>query len=287
MISTRCFTLTSLLLVTSIQSATPAPPAWWSSGTPPVIDPGSPENNKAPANIGQAKWVAKNALDALRAVNDPTADLIEADLVGANPTDPNLPAPGKIIASWGAPLDAAGQAAQHGPLLIGQLKAISAPFYHHLNNVSPGWLAGETTLNGTSNPGTHLPWTLATSDDSNKAVANIGQLKAVFSLRFEKLDVDQDGMLDAWEWLIINHSLSDSITSIYHVNPDHDYDGDGIKNRDEERFGTDGVVNDSAAGTGVIAYTYDFDTLTGASSSSGGTFSWSFDENLNPLTVSE
>ena len=68
-------------------------PAWWSTGVPPVIDPAAPLNNQGAANIGQAKWMAKNALDALRAVNAPAASSIEANLVGA----------GKIIPNWNPP----------------------------------------------------------------------------------------------------------------------------------------------------------------------------------------
>ena len=71
-----------------------APPVWWTGGNPPVIDAGAAANNKGPANIGQAKWMAKSALEALRAVDPATATAVEADLVGL----------GKPIASWTAPV---------------------------------------------------------------------------------------------------------------------------------------------------------------------------------------
>jgi hypothetical protein len=67
----------------------------------------------------------------------------------------------------------------HAPLLIGQLKAIADPFYTRLHAVSPHWLEAERTTNGTNHPGSIFPWTSAASDDKNKGVANIGQLKAV------------------------------------------------------------------------------------------------------------
>lgn len=204
-------------------NATP-PPAWWSAGTPPVIDPAATANNHGVANIGQAKWMAKKALDALRAVDIIAANLVEADLVG----------PGKIIASWDAPVDAAGQAAQRAPLLVGQLKALSAPFYDRLHTFNEVWLAGQRTLNETSVPSTHYPWTAATTDDANKAVANIGQLKAVFSLRFETLP---PRIPDSW-WI---HYFG----SVGLFGPNDDPDGDGLTNIQEYEKGTSPVDIDT------------------------------------------
>ena len=134
--------------------------------------------------------MAKKALEALRTTHPAIANAVEADLVGA----------GKPIPSWEAPSSQLERDAQRAPLLIGQLKAISAPFYIHLNTFDAAWLANERALNQTATPGTHFPWTVETSDDSNKSVATIGQLKSVFSLRFESLtvhdDEDGDGVAD-------------------------------------------------------------------------------------------
>ncbi len=87
-----------LLLALAIATLA-APPLWWSAGDPPVIAPGAPENNHAPANIGQAKHMAKSALDALRPVLPDVADQIEADLteVRPNPQDPANPLPPLLI----------------------------------------------------------------------------------------------------------------------------------------------------------------------------------------------
>lgn len=164
-----------------------------------MINPNAPSNNKGPASIGQAKWMAKNALDALRVVSPATAAAVENELVV---TDPDaIPPQERPINSWDAPITPEEQAAQRAPLLIGQLKAISAPFYNHLNTLDTAWLENERTLNQTVSPGTHFPWTIETTDDSNKSVATIGQLKAVFSLRFESLaiadDEDGDGVADS------------------------------------------------------------------------------------------
>jgi len=95
-----------------------------------VIDTVAPSNNHGPANIGQAKWMAKSALEALRASEPECVQAIETDLVG----------PGKIIPNWNVPTTEEEKAAQHAPLLIGQLKAISAPFYDHLHSLAPEWL---------------------------------------------------------------------------------------------------------------------------------------------------
>lgn len=204
--------LTIAACIAMIVPAGSMPPAWWSTGTPPVIDPAATANSHAPANIGQAKWMAKNALAALRAVDDAAADLVETDLVGADLVNPNLAAAGKIIANWDPPSNAAGQAAQRAPLLIGQLKAIADPFYRNLSSSNATWLNSELQLNGTKDPGNPMnffPWTSATEDDNNKAVATIGQLKAVFSLRFETFislseqgslrDRDGDRIPNLWE----------------------------------------------------------------------------------------
>ncbi|HEY9156260.1 MAG TPA: hypothetical protein VIM69_14100 [Opitutaceae bacterium] len=179
-----------------------APPAWWSNGNPPVINPQAEVNNHGAANIGQAKWMAKSALEALRAKRPDVATLVEADLIGA----------GKPIASWATPATAEQQEQQRRPLLLGQLKAIAAPFYDRLQAADPTWLAAQAAENAMPNTGSHYPWTATTSDDANKAMATIGQLKAVFSLRFENLAAG--------------------------VDPNGDEDGDGLTNAQEQSLGT-------------------------------------------------
>ena len=209
------------------------PPDWWSWGDPPVTASGAVVNNKGAANIGQGKWMAKNALEALRVVDPATAALVEADLVG----------PGKIIPGWAAPVTQAEKDAQRHPLLIGQLKAIATPFYDHLHANHSTWLADQRVINDTQNSGTHFPWTLSTSDDLNKAAANIGQLKAVFSLRFEELgdleiyppdlepDSDGDGMPDAWE-------TQNGLDPLNREDGQADHDNDGLPNLTEYKLGT-------------------------------------------------
>ncbi len=156
------------------------PPAWWSTGTPPVIDTGAAPDNHGVANLGQAKWIAKRALEALRDRAPSLADQVEADLVGT----------GKPIPTWDVPTTGSPEAkALRAPLLVGQLKAISAPFYERLDAFASAWLEDERVANGTNSSGSIYPWTSTTSDDANKAITNIGQVKAAFSLRFETLPV--------------------------------------------------------------------------------------------------
>jgi len=181
------------ILLFLVLAALAAPPLWWGDPASPVIN-SNPANNHGPANIGQAKHMAKSALDALRPILPTVAAAIEADLVG----------PGKPIPSWEPPANQAEKDKNHAPLLIGPLKAIADPFYRHLHTAAPAWLEQQLYGNltkDTANPENFFPWTNGLNDDNNKAVANIGQLKAVFSLRFDTLlpdftneDSDGDGL---------------------------------------------------------------------------------------------
>jgi hypothetical protein len=193
-----------------IAQAIPPEPNWWREGNPPVIAPNAALDNRGMANIGQAKWVAKSALAALRVVLPEAADAVEVDLVGT----------GKPIPSWAAPSTQTEKDSQRAPLLIGQLKAISAPFYEHLHNIAPDWVASELIRNGLPFTGIY-PWTDTSIDDENKAPATIGQLKAVFSMDFvadRETGTDADGLPDLWEWAVVHASTSDSWTAIIQIN---------------------------------------------------------------------
>jgi hypothetical protein len=183
------------LVLLAAATALAVPPSWWTDGEPPVIDITAAPNNHGPANIGQAKHMAQSALAALRQAAPAIADQVEADIVG----------PGKPIPNWDPPANEAERDKNHSPLLVGQLKATAAPFYSRLNAVAPEWLESERIANGTNHSNSIFPWTTVITDDQNKAVATIGQVKSVFSLRFdfllddEDVDSDGDGLSDAWE----------------------------------------------------------------------------------------
>ncbi len=208
-----CLFLTITMAFTHAQ-APPADPAWWSQGNPPVIVPGAEQNNKGPANIGQAKYMVKCALESLSTVSPTLASSIEADLVG----------PGKALDTLVVPVTPSPEwkQAQKAPLLVGQLKAISAPFYNQINSALPQWLETQRIQNGTNLAGTHLPWSQDTHPE-NKSMATNGQLKAVFALRFNTLVTDSDG-----------DGLTDTEENRLGTNPYHDdSDNDGIKDKTE------------------------------------------------------
>lgn len=218
------FHLLTIPFLLSVASA--APPLWWSQGDPPVIN-GNPAQNKGVANVGQAKWVAKQALEALRKIIPVAPDMIEGELVGA----------GKPISKWDAPANQEESDANYAPLLVGQLKALAHPFYASLQQVAPEWLKNERIANGTNSVGSFFPWTADTSDDSNKSVANIGQLKSVFSLRFE-LDTDSNGIPDLWEYFHFGG------LGIVDVDEYADLDGDGLGSNSEQIIGSDPMLKD-------------------------------------------
>ncbi|WP_386818662.1 hypothetical protein [Luteolibacter algae] len=171
-----------------------------------MIDSSAVENNHGPANIGQAKYMASSALGALRAILPEVAENIEGDL--AVIVDFTVPEP--KTQEW--------LEKQKAPLLIGQLKAIADPFYRHLNAVAPAWLDAERTANGTFQTGTIFPWTSETEDDQNKAFANIGQLKVVFSLRFdEDQEANPDGISDLLESYFISVNPNDQWTDLSQI----------------------------------------------------------------------
>lgn len=219
-----------------IADAIPPEPNWWREGDPPVIPPNAPlaSDNRGVANIGQAKWMAKSALNALRAASPSIADQVEGDLVGS----------GKPIANWNAPATNSEREAQRAPLLLGQLKAIAAPYYVRLNAGSPAWLANERILNNMPDTSTFYPWTDIMGDDANLAPATIGQLKAVFSLRFETLaasiDSDGDGLSNSQE--LAGGTNAD----------DADTDNDGIPDGIDSAPNTPATVSIASATTLMV-----------------------------------
>lgn len=242
------FYLALVILLTPVAAA---PPAWWSDGDPPVIT-GSAENNRGPANIGQAKYMVAEALRALQATAPGIATQIRADLVVV------------IDLSVPDPKDDPWIEQQKAPLLLGQLKAISAPFYTRLNTANATWLTVERVSNGTNHSGSIFPWTATTGDDVNQAIATIGQLKAVFSLRFENflsafppgLDTDLDGIPDAWEIRYGYNPVDPNDTDL-------DFDNDGISNAQEYALGLNPWVKNPI---GPINLGFDDDGTDAASS---------------------
>ncbi len=208
-------------------------PAWWTEGDP-VIVPNVPNvDHKAAANLGQAKWMAKRAYDTILEQNPTLAAAILAELVGDPATHP--------FSEWEPAV--APDGGDRAALLLGQLKAIAAPFYNQLNQAAPVWLEAEMIRNGTRQPNSHLPWGPDVGANENRAAANIGQLKALFSLSLSSikesdLDADQDGIPDSLEQQIIAAS-GGAYTNLADINPDDDLDGDYLPNLNEILNGED------------------------------------------------
>jgi len=234
--------MAAFLLAAGLARATQPDPGWWDqrpAGGDPVITPDSPDHHAA-ATIGQAKWMAKRALDQIGKINQPLAAAIRAKLT-ASPAIVDFTVPATPTAAW--------LAEQRAPLLIGQLKALAAPFYEEIDAGSDTVLAAEMTLYGTrdaSDPDNIYPWVGGTTA-GNHAIASIGQLKACFALRLDRnmplpiADTDVDGMDDAWETL---HGLDPNSSA----DATADADGDGIPNRIEYFLGFD-PNNTSSNGT--------------------------------------
>lgn len=205
-------------------------PAWWL--IPPPVPPPGTTNPPAPisgtplpkavANVGQLKYIAYCATQALKARNPALGAQVESALVGS----------GKPIPSWDRNVS---NLQPFAAVNIGQLKAVAAPFYSVMHSAYPPWVNAQLDANGTrsaSEPSSIFPWSTTAADDQNKAIATVGQLKAVFALRFEQIvDVDNDGMMDSWE---VSHGFNSGSSSDASL----DFDGDGVTNLNEYRRGT-------------------------------------------------
>lgn len=224
------------LLLATPSLLTAADPAWWTTRG---VKTASPASNLSPATIGQAKHMAAMALAELQPRLAPAVyNALQAEV--ANTVNLAVPTTGP------------GFEMQRQVLLVGQLKAIAEPFYRKLGYSYRSWLLDQLTENQTldsGNPDNFFPWTSQITDDSNKAIATVGQLKAVFALRFEAFPAvptyqDNDGMDDAWE-------LANGFDP---TNPDDaagDADADGISNLDESEAGTDPFDPASGALSGL------------------------------------
>lgn len=227
-----------LQLAFSASSAAQAP-AWWSEHG--ILDPGGAQaNDYGPANLGQAKNMVRGAIEALRVERPDIADEVEADVVGV----------GDPIFSLLPPSDPQEAEKNYSPLVIGQLKAISAPFYEAIHGAEPAWLDGELTNSQTKDPNdssNFYPWSSAAGDDENYGIANVGQLKAVFSLRIEDIP---SGMPSSWENTHLDRLDSWGIP-VTDLRGGDDYDGDGLLNLYEYLEGTDPLSADTD-GDGIL-----------------------------------
>ena len=103
----------------------------------------SSTNDYAGATLGQIKWFATNACAELEAV-----------------------LPGGAGTSLWSLVAGFSHSNNYVGVTLGQLKAVAQPFYDRL--IAAGYMNG-------------YPWTSATTDDFDRAGANLGQVKYVFS----------------------------------------------------------------------------------------------------------
>ena len=127
-------------------------PQWWL--TRGVIDTNAVSNDYAPVNQGQAKYVVYQAyLEFLQNFGSVGTNITEM-VSGFSEDDNSL------------------------PVNLGQLKYLAAPFYDQLTLLSATNVWPEGMLVGP------YPWSGSANSSQDYAIANIGQLKYLFSFQF-------------------------------------------------------------------------------------------------------
>ena len=190
-------------------------PQWWLDWSVVNTNASVVANDYAAVNQGQLKWFARNAMLEM---------------------NKNLPeGAGSNVVSL---VNSFSNANNYKPVNIGQLKYVASLFYDRLIR------AGVTNA---------YPWSAATADDADYAIANLGQLKNVFNFTvpnfFSGIDSDADGMTDAWEVYYfgdLSHTANedddhDGLCNLeefrYRASPlAADTDGDGLNDVVETRF---------------------------------------------------
>jgi hypothetical protein len=196
-----------LLLCTGLRAkaqSIPTYPAWWSSRG---VLSGTTSNDFAVANQGQAKNIA------VAAVNELNADL--AQFGGA----------GNALNTLAIALTAtSAQTSDYTAVNLGQLKALTKPIYDRLILVGYG-LQPLTS-------GTAYPWVNSGNPPDDYALANLGQLKYLFSFDVTHSS-SSDGIPDWWA-----HKYFPGQT----ISPTADPSGDGLTNYQNYEDGTNPIL---------------------------------------------
>jgi len=132
-------------------------PAWWTERG--VLKPGAAADDYAAVNQGQVKNIAKQAYEEMKAKLP--------DGAGAT-----------LDAIWAMP---AASTDDYRAINLGQLKNVAEPFYARLQELN---YTGQPLASGQTRP-----WS-GTSD--NYALANIGQVKNLFSFDLSSISLDDD-----------------------------------------------------------------------------------------------
>ncbi|CAN5539928.1 hypothetical protein BH09VER1_BH09VER1_23980 [soil metagenome] len=158
--------------------------------------------------------------------------------------------------------------ANYGPINLGQLKAVSKPYYDLLLSYGYNTKANLIAHGAPSDWAYDYPWNPSTDVSANYAPANLGQLKLVFSFDLTSYDADDNGIPDIWEY---NHY------GWYGIDPAGDDDGDGLTNLQEYEQSSDPNDYYSQASTTVVPYL----AISGGNNQEGG----EGDYLANPLVV--
>ncbi|WP_238710835.1 hypothetical protein [Oceanipulchritudo coccoides] len=235
-------------------------PDWWTDPATAIYENATPPTEPehySPVNVGQLKYVATQAKAYL--------DSIYTGL------DWNWAYEGSGVTN---PFPFVSQD-NYSPVNVGQIKAVAYGFYKILDSRLHGSSQNISDFGGSTSSldGFTVPWdSIITGENSD--VANIGQLKLVFSFWPDRDTIDADGLADYWEKRIWGNTTTAS-------DPNGDVDGDGISNIEEFQTGGDpsadplsGVVSPqlTQSPTGMIYFRrepngstdYQFNPLTGS-----------------------
>jgi hypothetical protein len=250
------------MLITSIGAFADAPdtshiPAWWIdagiiTSAESELSSTTIEANYEVANLGQLMFISSIAKNELSAKYPGTTDAtvaLDALINGfianntINDNNPNFDIESNYYA-----------------LNIGQLKYVASLFYNRLWELPTGsviWPTGMTFLGGEGKyPWSDLPEPTASNYDAeiekNYEVANIGQLKYLFSWRLnalnsEESDSDGDGIADSWEMKYFGNLTTANGTSCYN--------GDGKTDLQKYQDGEDPTLPPVNSGLFLFVYT--------------------------------
>ncbi len=165
------------------------PPAWWAQRG---ATDGSTPDDYAAANLGQLKHFAAKA-----------AEELDDYFPGGAGTAINT-----RIASWRLPPAAGVTRDDYAAVNLGQVKFVAKLFYDRLS------AAGYPS---------QYPWIGSPTAADDNAVANLGQIKKVFSFDVG-FDSEPDGLPDFWETYYFGS------TTHAKGGPADDFDGDGVNN---------------------------------------------------------
>lgn len=224
--STLLGTMVAAVSVSTVYAQNPTGPEWWYrpmfSGevVADAANPGSIHDNLTVATIGQAKWMALNALREMN-VREPSA----AETAGFSYISGYTNA--EELHGWLVHLADRDMNQNLSTLTVGQLKALAAPIYQAFSRdamftpMAPDGIP--ISLTSLTDPDGNFPWSAHDHADNN-SLATVGQLKYVFSFSLQNWDSDSDGLADRWEITYFPDLSTDGTT---------DYDGDGLTNAEE------------------------------------------------------